>query len=265
MFTPRAKKSYGQHFLKNENIAARIAGFIGEISDETLVVEVGPGKGILTQFLKEKHHDFYCIELDPEMVDYLTNKWPDFSNRIIKSNFLRVNISELAEGKGVVLIGNFPYNISSQIVFHAIEYRQSVLRIIGMFQKEMAERIIAPPGGKSYGVISVLTQAYYTGRKLMDLAPGSFDPPPKVNSTVIELAAREDGGIDVEYKAFARLVKCAFSMRRKMLRNNLKSLFDKELMADAFFDRRPEQLSVQEFVTLTKYFDDPDNNKIITQ
>jgi 16S rRNA (adenine1518-N6/adenine1519-N6)-dimethyltransferase len=262
VLAPRAKKSYGQHFLKNENIAARIAGFAGDISDQVLVLEVGPGKGILTQFLKEKHPHFYCVELDPEMIEYLSDRWPDLMPRIIRSDFLRVDITTLALGKEVLLIGNFPYNISSQIVFHAIQHRQSVLRVIGMFQKEMADRIIAPPGGKSYGVISVLTQAYFTGRKLMDLAPGSFDPPPKVNSTVIELSAREDGGIDVEYKAFARVVKCAFSMRRKMLRNNLKSIFDKELMTDTFFDRRPEQLSVSEFVSLTKYLNDPINYKM---
>lgn len=258
----KAKKSFGQHFLKNPEQAAKIAGFPGEVNQDTGVLEIGPGKGIMTYYLRQHYPLFKCVELDKDMVAYLNNI-PELNGKIIESDILKLPLDKVFDGKQLVLIGNFPYNISSQIVFHMLKYKSWVPQMIGMFQKEMAERIIAKHGSKVYGVISVLTQAYYEGQKLLDLPPGSFIPPPKVDSAVISLKRLTAPLADVDESAFRKIVKTSFLMRRKMLRNNLKPIIEqKELLSDKFFDQRPEHLSVEDYVRLTKYLKDPENNKL---
>ncbi|HQW12597.1 MAG TPA: 16S rRNA (adenine(1518)-N(6)/adenine(1519)-N(6))-dimethyltransferase RsmA [Saprospiraceae bacterium] len=255
----KAKKSFGQHFLRQPEVAENIVAYVGDIDPGMGVLEVGPGMGIMTQYLSRKYSNYKCCELEDDMISYLQKHFPELQGKIIQSDILRLPFDKVFDGEQFILIGNFPYNISSQIVFHMLKYHEYVPRMIGMFQKEMAERIIASPGNKDFGVISILTQAYYQGKKLMELGPNDFDPPPRVKSMVIELEKRADGGIDVDYKEFRKVVKTSFLMRRKMLRNNLKSIVEnKDLIADKFFDHRPEELSVNQFVFLTKYLNNPE-------
>jgi 16S rRNA (adenine1518-N6/adenine1519-N6)-dimethyltransferase len=248
----KAKKSYGQHFLVNESTAERIASFIDHLPAGHNVVEVGPGQGMLTKYLLKRPHNFKAVEADGDMVKHLIEHYPEMETKIVALDFLKVNMQRLFDNEQVVIIGNFPYNISSQIVFKMINAKELVPQMVGMFQKEMAERIIAPPGGKDYGVISVLTQAYYTGKIVMKLSPGSFNPPPKVDSAVIELTRREKYELDCDERLFRIIVKSSFNQRRKMIRNTLKNLVtDPEILADKYYNQRPEQISVEEFINLT--------------
>jgi 16S rRNA (adenine1518-N6/adenine1519-N6)-dimethyltransferase len=248
----RAKKSFGQHFLTNENIAQRIADSLVLEAGSTNVLEVGPGKAMLTKYLLEKDFNLKCVEADFDMVDYLNANYPVLHGKIISQDFLKLDLSSVFGGQPFCIIGNFPYNISSQIVFRMVEYRPLVPQLSGMFQKEMAQRIIAPPGGKDYGVISVLTQAFYEGKYLFSVAPGNFNPPPKVQSGVIRLVRKEEA-IGCDEVLFRKVVKQAFSQRRKMLRNTLKPFFEENpaVLEEAFFTQRPEVLSVPQFVELT--------------
>ncbi len=253
----RAKKSFGQHFLTNEDIARRIADSLQLANGPSNVLEVGPGKGMLTKYLLEKDFSLKCVEADSDMVDYLNANYPALHGKIISEDFLKLSLDTVfstgaSNGEPFCIIGNFPYNISSQIVFKMVEHRSLVPQLVGMFQKEMAERIIAPSGGKDYGVISVLTQAFYDGKYLFSVGNRNFNPPPKVLSGVIRLQ-RKTTALGCDEAMFRKVVKQAFSQRRKMLRNTMKPFFEQrpEVLEEAFFTQRPEVLSVSEFVGLT--------------
>ena len=251
-FLLKAKKSYGQHFLTNEETSKKIAYSLLKDAGGKNVLEIGPGKGMLTKYLLEQDINLKAVEADQDMVDYLGKHYPQLNDKIILLDFLKVNMYKVFEGESFYVIGNFPYNISSQIVFKVINARDIVPELVGMFQKEMAERIIAPPGSKTYGVISVLTQAYYSGEMLIKLPPSAFNPPPKVDSAVIRLTRKENFELNCNEKLFRTVVKMAFMSRRKMMRNTLKPLItDLELLKDAIFEERPEQLSVEQFADLT--------------
>lgn len=264
----KAKKSYGQHFLKEEGIAKKIANSINQ--KETLigqnVLEIGPGKGMLTKYLKDLDINLKAVEADRDMVDYLEVQYPELKDNIILLDFLKISLKKVFDGEEMTVVGNFPYNISSQIVFKIINYKDLVPEMVGMFQKEMADRIIAPPGSKVYGVISVLTQAYYTGKLLMNVSPQSFSPPPKVNSAVIRLVRKNDLNLGCDEKLFRNVVKTVFNQRRKMIRNGLKAMVrDVEILQDKTFDRRPEQLSVSDFVEITNKLQNHVRNEFRSQ
>ena len=248
----KAKKSYGQHFLTSEVISERIANSLALTDTYSDVLEVGPGKGMLTKYLLEKDYHLKVVEADRDMVAYLNANYPQLADDIVFEDFLKVRLEEVM-GKNFAVIGNFPYNISSQIVFKVLACRQFVPEMVGMFQKEMAERIVAKPGNKTYGVISVLTQAFYDGKYLFTVQPGSFNPPPKVKSAVIRLTRKADfETLGCDHKRFRQVVKLAFGQRRKMLRNTMKGLIKgSPILEEPIFKQRPEQLSVQDFIDLT--------------
>jgi len=247
----RAKKSYGQHFLINESLADSIVAAAIENAGDLPILEVGPGKGVLTQRLIQQNATFKAVEADRDMISYLKQNLPRMKERLIAGDFLKQNLNEPFDSE-YLLFGNFPYNISSQIIFKAIDYNAKIPTIIGMFQKEMADRIIAPHGSKTYGAISVLTQIFYQGKTIFRVSPGSFSPPPKVNSSVIMLHRNPILPPEVDFKTFRMVVKNSFGQRRKMIRNTLKSVVTQtELLEHRFFTMRPEQLSVQEFIELT--------------
>lgn len=254
----KAKKSYGQHFLHNEQMAARIADSLtlaGTAYES--VVEVGPGRGMLTQFLLDKPFKLLVVEADRDMVHYLGRHFPELKGRIVSGDFLKAPLAELMQGKPFGLIGNFPYNISSQILFKMLENRLYIPEMVGMFQKEVAERIVAGPGSKTYGVISVLIQAYYEGEYLFTVSKGNFSPPPKVQSAVIRLLRKPQQELGCDEELFRRVVKQAFSQRRKMLRNTMKTFIKGDPLLDgAFFRQRPERLSLEDFVQLTNWIEE---------
>ncbi len=242
------KKSLGQHFLKDENVCKKI---IEELQHHTFnqLLEVGPGGGALTKYLlKIPNIDFKAVELDEEKVAFLEKTFPAIRNKIIHENFL--NITSPFAGE-FTIIGNFPYNISTQILFKIIELKHQVPFAVGMFQKEVAARAASKEGGKVYGVLSVLVQAFYIVTYLFDVEPSCFNPPPKVMSGVIRLTRRNDVPAMKSEKAFFNLVKTAFNQRRKTLRNAVKSLFAAEELKDELFNKRAEVLSVEEFAALT--------------
>ncbi len=250
----KAKKSYGQHFLTSDNIASNIAESLQRTDEYKKVLEIGPGQGMLTQFLLLKNYELTVVEADRDMVAYIQKHFPSLHNRIIERDFLRLPLEDVFGEDAFAIIGNFPYNISSQILFRMLEYKEQVPELVGMFQKEMADRVIAPPGSKTYGVISVLVQAYYDGEMLFKVDRGSFNPPPKVQSAVIRLSRKENQDLGCSYKLFRNIVKASFGQRRKMLRNTMKSfLKGDDLLQDEFFSHRPEQLSVADFVKLTNW------------
>lgn len=246
------KKSLGQHFLKDENISRRIVQALQQSMHDTSVqqvLEVGPGAGAITTYLVQVPGiSFKAVELDEEKVAYLTAQLPQLKDRIIHESFL--DIAPPFE-EAFILIGNFPYNISTQIVFKMLEWKNQVPVMIGMFQKEVAQRIASAHGSKVYGILSVLVQAFYTVEYLFDVAPGCFNPPPKVMSGVIRLRLREQPPAIHSEKRFFLLVKTAFNQRRKMLRNAVKSLFDETVLKEDIFTRRAEQLTVDDFAALT--------------
>jgi len=247
----KAKKYLGQHFLKDRFIAQKIAdSLIG--NNYVKVLEIGPGMGVLTKFLLEKEYETTVIEIDTESVEFLKANFPKLDSRIIAADFLKVDLEQYFNQDQVAIIGNFPYNISSQIIFKTIENRKQIPEFAGMFQKEVAKRIAAPPGNKIYGIISVLTQVYYDVEYLFTVPPQVFDPPPKVESGVIRLTRKDDFSLSVDHDLFRKVVKTAFNLRRKTMRNSLKPLnLSEKLREDSIFARRPEQLSVEEFVNLT--------------
>ena len=248
----RAKKSYGQHFLNNEAIAAEIAASLSLENDCDTVVEVGPGKGMLTKYLMKADYRLIPIEADRDMVAYIKKHYPELKDEIVEEDFLKVNLREVVGAQPFAIIGNFPYNISSQILFKMLEYKDQVPELVGMFQKEVAERVAAPHGSKTYGVISVLVQAYYEPEMLIHVDKSNFDPPPKVQSAVIRLKRKDQEEINCKPRLFKSIVKQAFSQRRKMLRNTMKSfLKGSEILKEPFFQQRPEQLSVADFIDLT--------------
>ena len=246
----RAKKHLGQHFLKDETIAKRIVD--AALRDHDLpILEIGPGTGVLTKHLIERE-DFIAADIDTESIEYLKKTYPSQSDKIRFADFLQMDLSELFPGK-FAIVGNFPYNISSQIMFRVLDYRDKIELVVGMFQKEVAERIAEPPGTKAYGILSVLLQAYYDIEYLFTVEPGSFNPPPKVRSAVIRLTRNKTEKLDCDEKLFKNIIKASFNQRRKMLRNSLKSFVkDDSLLTNRFFTMRPERLSVQDFIALTK-------------
>jgi 16S rRNA (adenine1518-N6/adenine1519-N6)-dimethyltransferase len=247
-----AKKHLGQHFLKDESIAKDIADTLNlEGYDD--VLEIGPGMGVLTKYLLDKPINTYVIEIDTESVEYLDANYPKLKDRIISKDFLKYNINEIFEGKQFAIIGNFPYNISTQIVFRALEYRDQIPEFAGMFQKEVAQRICEKKGTKAYGILSVLAQAFYDAEYLFTVDENVFIPPPKVKSGVLRLRRKKDYSLPCGEKLFFTVVKTAFQQRRKTLRNSLKTLnLSDSLREDTVFDLRPEQLSVEQFIELTQ-------------
>jgi 16S rRNA (adenine1518-N6/adenine1519-N6)-dimethyltransferase len=247
----RPKKSLGQHFLKDLSVAERIADTLSAFS--TLpVLEIGPGTGVLTQFLLKNRLDLTVVELDRESVVYLDKHYPELKDRIIEKDFLKLDLSDLFPGSFCV-IGNYPYNISSQIFFKVLDYKEKIPCCSGMLQKEVAERLASKPGKKAYGIISVLLQVWYDIEYLFTVGAEVFDPPPKVTSAVIRMTRNRRTELGCDETFFKTVVKTAFNQRRKTLRNSLKSLLGKEnaISGMPIFDKRPEQLSVEEFIELT--------------
>ena len=242
------KKSLGQHFLKDEAICKKIIAALQQTTFSQLA-EVGPGAGAITKYLLQLPNiDFKAIEIDAEKAAYLRVTYPAIEGKLIEEDFLK--ISAPFEGSFTV-IGNFPYNISSQILFKIVEWKEQVPVIIGMFQKEVAQRVAAAPGSKVYGVISVLIQAYYNVEYLFDVPPGAFNPPPKVTSGVIKLTRKTEALPVKSEKTFTTLVKAAFNQRRKTLRNATRALFDEITLQQDIFNKRAEQLSIHDFAQLT--------------
>ncbi len=248
----KAKKHLGQHFLKDEEVAEKIANtLVG--SDYNDILEIGPGMGVLTKYLLKKDKNVNVIEIDTESVEYLETNYPQLKDKIILGDFLKYNVNLLFEGREFAIIGNFPYNISSQIVFRAIEFRHLIPEFSGMFQKEVAQRICEKKGSKAYGILSVLVQAFYEAQYLFTVDEHVFIPPPKVKSGVLRLTRKADYTLPCPEKLFFTVVKTAFQQRRKTMRNSLKTLnLSDSLREDPIFALRPEQLSVEEFITLTQ-------------
>jgi 16S rRNA (adenine1518-N6/adenine1519-N6)-dimethyltransferase len=253
----RAKKHLGQHFLNDLHIAKKITDGLTGHGEYTKVLEIGPGMGVLTQFLLEDtRFTTSVIELDTESVEYLKIHFPALEERIYSEDFLKWKFSTLTTEK-FAIIGNFPYNISSQIFFRILEDYNQVTEVVCMLQKEVAQRIASPPGNKDYGILSVLLQAFYDIDYLVSVPPGAFNPPPKVQSGVIRLRRNATAKLDCDEKLFFRVVKTAFNQRRKTLRNALKpmgELKNLDEINNPLFDKRAEQLSVGDFVFLTKIY-----------
>lgn len=253
------KKHLGQHFLRDENIARKIVGMMNP--ECGVVLEIGPGTGVLSKYLLENPGiDPWFMDVDHESVDYLKAAYPQFADRFIHTDFLKTDLADFPPNHHLTvspshhfsIIGNFPYNISTQILFRVLEYRDRVPEVTGMFQKEVAERIAAPPGSKTYGILSVLLQAFYDIEYLFTVSESVFYPPPKVKSAVIRLRRNTTAKLDCDENLFFRVVKTAFNQRRKTLRNSLSSLGPVDL--GEFAGQRPEQLGVGDFVGLTKLF-----------
>jgi len=248
----KAKKHLGQHFLKDESIAKDIADTLSLVGYED-VLEIGPGMGVLTKYMLDKPINTYVIEIDDESVAYLDANYPKLKDKIISKDFLKYDINEVFKGKQFAIIGNFPYNISTQIVFKVLEYKAQIPEFAGMFQKEVAERICEKKGTKAYGILSVLAQAFYDVEYLFTVDENVFNPPPKVKSGVMRMRRKEDFSLPCSEKLFFNVVKTAFQQRRKTLRNSLKTLnLSDNLKEDKLFNLRPEQLDYTEFIALTQ-------------
>ena len=252
----RPKKNLGQHFLTDLNIAKRIADTV-DACPEIPVLEVGPGMGVMTQYLVEKPRPFKVVEIDRESVAYLQENFPRLSDNIISGDFLRMDLHEVFDGQQFVLTGNYPYDISSQIFFKMLDNKDLIPCCTGMIQHEVAVRMASQPGNKQYGILSVLIQAWYNVEYLFTVEPGVFNPPPKVQSAVIRMTRNEVTNLGCDEQLFRRVVKATFNQRRKMLRVSLRQIFDSAHPAPAgFFEadimtRRPEQLSIPQFIELT--------------
>ena len=248
----KAKKHLGQHFLKDESIAKDIADTLS-LEGYNDVLEIGPGMGVLTKYLLNKDTNVYVVEIDPESVVYLDQNYPKLKDKIIAKDFLKYNINEVFDGKQFAIIGNFPYNISTQIVFRALEYRNQIPEFAGMFQKEVAQRICEKKGTKAYGILSVLVQAFFDAEYLFTVDEHVFIPPPKVKSGVLRLRRKANFTLPCSEKLFFSVVKTAFQQRRKTMRNSLKTMnLSDALRQDKIFDLRPEQLDVSQFIALTQ-------------
>lgn len=258
MVQVRAKKALGQHFLTDLSIAKRIADTL-EPYPNLPVLEIGPGMGVLSRFLLEAGHDLRVIEIDKESVGYLNTHYPQLAGRIIAGDFLQIPLEEyMPEGAQLALIGNYPYNISSQIFFRLLDYRERIPVCSGMLQREVAQRLASGPGSKDYGILSVLLQAWYDVEYLFTVDEHVFNPPPKVKSGVIRLVRNQRTDLGVNEEDFKRVVKVAFNQRRKTLRNSLKAIFGADYAgyADPIFSQRPEQLGVEDFIRLTRMADE---------
>ena len=264
----KPKKSLGQHFLTDMGVAERIADTV-DSCPQIPILEVGPGTGVLTQFLMPKQRELKVVELDHESVEYLLDgkvSKPQILNSlkvedIIEADFLKMNLNEVFSGREFVLTGNYPYNISSQIFFKVVDNRSLIPCCTGMIQKEVAERLAAVPGNKSYGVLSIFIQLWYDVEYLFTVHENVFNPPPKVKSAVIRLTRNSRCSLDCDERLFRRIVKTVFTMRRKMIRNGLRGIVgevvggddfvSQDFLADSFFNKRPEQISIEEFISLT--------------
>ena len=262
MSVVRPKKFLGQHFLKDLQVAQAIADTVDACPDIPLL-EVGPGMGVLTQFLIPKGRELKVVELDFESVAYLHEHFEALHEGIIEADFLKMDLQKLFGGRPFVLTGNYPYNISSQIFFKMLDNKALIPCCTGMIQKEVAERMAAGPGSKTYGILSVLIQAWYHVEYLFTVSEQVFNPPPKVKSAVIRMTRNSTTDLGCDEKLFKQVVKTTFNQRRKTLRNSIKPILGKEspLLADPLFNRRPEQLSVQEFIDLTNRVEQELNNR----
>ena len=257
----KAKKYLGQHFLKDEEIAQKIAETLS-FERYTNVIEIGPGTGVLTKYLLLHDIDLVAMDLDPESIKYMVHNFPlehlkamqgKSTLKVIEGDFLKYDLQSLLGDGQFVVIGNFPYNISTQIVFKMLEMKAQIPEFSGMFQKEVAQRICETEGNKTYGILSVLVQAFYRAEYLFTVPPEVFDPAPKVQSGVLRLTRKDDFTLDCDEKLFFRVVKSAFNHRRKTLRNSLKTFeLSKDLSGAIIFDLRPEQLNVADFIDLTQ-------------
>lgn len=252
MNSVRAKKHLGQHFLNDKNAAKRIADALDPKLGFTQVLEVGPGMGVLSDFLLQKEEfDTYLIDVDEESIEFLKDQYPQLGPRLIHGDFLALDFSQYF-GDKIAVIGNYPYNISSQILFKILEERDRVVQMAGMFQKEVAERCVAKPGSKEYGILSVFLQAYYRVEYLFTVKAGAFNPPPKVLSGVMRMTRNSVSQLDCNEKLFWQVVKAGFNQRRKTLRNSLSAVVPKDKMSDnPLYELRAERLTVADFVTLT--------------
>lgn len=252
MGSVRAKKHLGQHFLNDKNAAQRIVEALTPSLGFKQVLEVGPGMGVLSDFLlQHEEYETFLIDVDDESIAYLDEKYPQVGKRLIHGDFLTLDFSAYFPDK-LAVIGNFPYNISSQILFKILEERNKVVEMVGMFQKEVAERCVAKPGSKEYGILSVFLQAYYDVSYLFTVKAGAFNPPPKVLSGVMRMVRNDRESLDCDEKLFWRIVKAAFNQRRKTLRNALSGVIPKDQMSDnPLYELRAERLSVADFIKLT--------------
>ena len=245
----KPKKYLGQHFLKDTSIAEQI---VNSLKDEKNILEIGPGTGILTKFLIKKNCNLKLVEIDDESVEFLINELKINQDIIFQCDFLKLDLNGLFKNDTYSIIGNFPYNISSQIVFKIIENREFIDKMCGMFQYEVAERICEKEGSKKYGILSVLTQVFYDTNFLFEVSNRFFIPPPKVNSAVILLKRKKNYNLSCDEKLFFKIVKLSFQQRRKTIRNSLKQIkLSNNLREHSIFDNRPEQLSVNQFIDLT--------------
>ena len=249
----KPKKFLGQHFLTDMQVASDIADTVDGMNGYP-VLEVGPGTGVLTQFLMKKQRLLKVVEIDRESVPYLKEHFPTLAENVIEADFLKLDLHEVFDGKSFVLTGNYPYNISSQIFFKVLDNKEIIPCCTGMVQKEVAERMAAKPGGKTYGVLSVLLQAWYDIEYLFTVNENVFNPPPKVKSAVVRMTRNGKDQLGCDEALFKRIVKTVFLTRRKMLRNGLKQIIGShaEFLQQPLFNKRPEQLSVDDYVALTK-------------
>ena len=248
----KLKKKLGQHLLSDNFLAREIVNSL-PVNSCKRVLEIGPGMGALTKYLVKKNIDLKVVEIDPSAVELLRVNVSQISPKVIIYDFLKLDLKRIYENQQFSVIGNFPYNISSQIMFKVLDHHNQIPNLVGMFQKEVAQRIIEPPGTKQYGILSVLTQLYYSVENLFDVSPDSFYPKPKVHSSVIRLTRLRDYELTCNKKLLHQIVKMSFMHRRKTLRNSLRSLdLPMQMVKDGFFSKRPEQLSTNDFVNLTK-------------
>lgn len=252
--TVRAKKHLGQHFLKDKAICEKIANQFSGFNDCKKVIEIGPGMGALSDFLISRGDlDLWLLDIDEESIDFLKNKYPELNDRILFGDFLRMDLKKLMGDEPFSVVGNFPYNISTQILFKCLEYRNQIPEIMGMFQKEVAVRIAEKPGSKEYGITSVLFQAFYDIHYCFTVDEHVFIPPPKVKSGVIRCTRNDREQLGCDEKLFFQVVKMAFNQRRKTLRNSLKQLLKGRELPEVYTNERPEKLSVDQFIELTTF------------
>lgn len=252
----QAKKYLGQHFLKDEAVCQQISEAMEGARQEEKIVEVGPGMGAITKYLIEKYKNLSVVEVDGESITYLTKTYPELD--IVDFDFLKLDLTSLNNGESFKIFGNFPYFISAQILNKIFENKHLVSEVVGMFQKEVSEKVNATPGNKNYGIISVLIQAFYDVEYLFTVPEGAFDPPPKVKSGVVKLVRKDNQELGISLSTFKQVVKLGFNQRRKTLRNSLKSILPDAVKEEVVLNKRPEQLSVNEFVEIGKMID---NNK----
>lgn len=247
----RAKKHLGQHFLVDENIARNIVDAMLSENSANALIEIGPGTGVLTKHLLDKEN-FFALDVDRDSIAFLKQNYPQFEKKILEADFLEADLNTIVGQNKFNVIGNFPYNISSQIMFKVLDHKDQVDVVVGMFQKEVAERLAEKPGTKTYGILSVLLQAYYHIDYLFTVHEHVFSPPPKVKSAVIKLKRNEVQHLSCDEELFKKVIKTAFNQRRKQIRNSVKSLLKPGAdTTNSLFDKRPEQLSVEQFVELT--------------